>query len=247
MRVLGVKIDNLTVKQIGEKIEEFLLAGQHQVVLPYSLFLLRAQKDKKFRNILNQAALSVADGFGPVLAARLVSGQKLKRFLGVDFVRLLCQIAQATESGVFLFGGQPHVAARAARVLQRQFANLPIVGTCRGFDLDENYVINYVNNSGAEILIVALGMPKQEKWIARNLIKMPKVKIAVGVGGAFDFISGRTKRAPWWLRRSGLEWLFRLIIQPWRIKKIFRAVFGLTWLILRSKLKTKSENIKIAT
>ena len=238
MLVLGVKIDNLTKTQIERKLESFLKSdSQHQAVLPYSLFLLEARKDREFKNLLNSASLSIADGFGPVLAARILSKEKLRRLSGVDFVKLICQLATKKDEGVFLYGGREGVAVQAARVLEKKYLGLAVAGTCVGFGQGDDYVINLINATKAGILLVALGMPKQEKWIARNLKKMPAVKIAVGVGGAFDFISGRVKRAPWFLRKLGLEWLWRLIAQPWRIKNISRAVLGLWWVVLKERIK----------
>lgn len=241
MKILGVKIDSLSADQIKNELGRFFFKGQHQIVLPYSLFLLQAQKDDNFKEVLNQASLSIADGFGPALAAKIIAQKKINRFSGIDLVHLLCEVSKENKKSIFLLGGQEHVAAKTARVLKKNHKGLKVAGTYRGFDFEDNYVINYIINSRADILLVALGMPKQEKWIAQNLRKMPNVKIAVGVGGAFDFISGNVKRAPKWMQKIGLEWLFRLVVQPWRIKKICRAVFGLGWLILKNKLKKNNE------
>ncbi len=236
--VLGIKIDNLTKAQIRKKLEGFLERGQHHVILPYSLFLLEAQKDEELKNILNSASLSVSDGSGPVLAAGILNGEKLRRFSGVDLVELLCSLAADKKEKVFFYGGLEGVAAQAARKIGRKYQDLKVAGTRGGFGQSDDYIVNLINATEAHILLVALGMPKQEKWIARNFKKMPAIKIAVGVGGAFDFISGRVKRAPKWMQQSRLEWLWRLAVQPWRIKKVLRAVLGLWWLILKEKFKS---------
>ena len=100
-------------------------------------------------------------------------------------------------------------------------------------------VIKKINKAKPKILLVGLGSPKQEKWIYENLAKIPSVKVAIGVGGAFDFISGRIKRAPEFLQKIGLEWLWRLVLQPWRIKRVSKGVIGLSWLVLKSKVRNK--------
>jgi len=101
--------------------------------------------------------------------------------------------------------------------------------------MDADQIIQAVNTSGAKLLLVAYGAPKQDLWIAKHLSKMPTVRVAIGVGGTFDFLSGTIKRAPRWLRSLGLEWLWRLILQPWRIKRIWTAVVIFPMLVLMSK------------
>lgn len=247
MRVCSVKIDNLSAEEIRKKIENFLTGRQHYVVLPYSLFLLRAQKDEEFKKILNEASLSISDGFGPVLAARILNQEKLQRFFGVDFVFLLGEVAARKDKKIFLFGAQEGMAAKTARVLKNKFPDLKIAGTCPGWGRDEDYVLELINEVRPDILVVALGMPKQEKWIIKNLSRMPSVKIAVGVGGAFDFISGRVKRAPGYLQKTGLEWLWRIFVEPRKLLRNLKAVGGLSWLILEHKLKRQKSKRKTTT
>ena len=113
------------------------------------------------------------------------------------------------------------------------------------YDPDANeQIINNINNSGADILFVAFGHNKQEKWIYENLAKMPSVKIAMGVGGAFDYISGKIKRAPCWMRKIGLEWMYRLMRQPQRIIRIFNATLKFIWLFIRYKFTINNEQKK---
>jgi N-acetylglucosaminyldiphosphoundecaprenol N-acetyl-beta-D-mannosaminyltransferase len=237
VRVLEVKINNLTRSQIEEKLNYFLRGqGQHQIVLPYSLFLMEAQKNRSFKNILNEASLSIADGFGPVLAARILNKENLRRLTGVDFIKLVCQAAQKNNQSVFLFGGKKGVAAKTAQALKNKCLGLRVAGLCDGFG-DYDRAVNLIKEARPDILLVALGMVTQEKWIAQNLSKMPSVKIAAGVGGAFDFISGNVKRAPAWMQKIGLEWLWRVAVQPARIGKVTRAIAGLWWLILKFKMQ----------
>lgn len=230
--ILGVKIDNLTINQALEKIESFLTDGeQHYIVTLNPEFLVSAQKDKKFREILEQADLAVADGVGLVLAAWFL-GQPLKgRITGVDLMEKICQRAAERGWPVFLFGGREGAAEEAAERLRGKYQGL------RTKEINNSQIMN--NELGIKnnaILFVALGAPKQEKWIRENLKKMSLVKVAMGCGGAFDFIGGRVRRAPKIIRGVGLEWLWRLILQPWRIGRIYRAIVVFTWLVVREKL-----------
>lgn len=217
--IFGVKIDNLTMDEALERIKGF-------VVLPYSEFIVRAQKDQEFKNILNSADFCLCEGRGLWLMARFLKKPIKEPISGVDLIHNL-------KGKIFLLGGKEGVAKKVKEKLDTK-----VVGTEHGYQ-DLKKVIKKINKAKPEILLVSLGSPKQEKWIYENLAKMPSVKMAVGVGGAFDFISGRVKRAPKVLQKIGLEWLWRLILQPWRIKRVFEGVVGLSWLVVRTKVKNK--------
>lgn len=217
--IFGVKIDNLTMDEALERIKGF-------VVLPYSEFIVRAQKDEEFRNILNSADFCLCEGRGLWLMARFLKKPIKEPISGVDLIYSL-------KGKIFLLGGKEGVAKKVKEKLTTK-----VVGTEHGHQ-DLKKVIKKINKAKPKILLVGLGSPKQEKWIYENLAKMPSVKMAVGVGGAFDFISGRVKRAPKFLQKIGLEWLWRLILQPWRIKRVFEGVVGLSWLVIRTKVKNK--------
>ena len=217
--IFGVKIDNLTMDEALERIKGF-------VVLPYSEFIVRAQKDQEFKNILNSADFCLCEGRGLWLVARFLKKPIKESINGVDLIHNL-------KGKIFLFGGKEGVARKVKEKLDTK-----VVGTEHGHQ-DLKKVIKKVNKAKPNILLVGLGSPKQEKWIYENLAKMPSVKMAVGVGGAFDFISGRVKRAPKFLQKIGLEWLWRLILQPWRIKRVSKGVIGLSWLVVRTKVKNR--------
>lgn len=219
--LFGIQFDNLTMDEAVEKIKGF-------VVLPYSEFVVRAQKDEEFRKTLNQADFCLCEGRGLHLMARLL-GKNLKEPInGIELIKNL-------KGRIFLFGATQEVVERTAEKLGERIA-----GFEHGY---QNYdgVINKINQIKPEILLVGLGSPKQEKFIAENLSKMPCVKLAIGVGGAFDFISGRVKRAPKIFQKSGLEWLWRLILQPQRISRIFRGIGGLICLTLKYMLPLKKK------
>lgn len=234
MYILGVRIDNLSLEKSLDRINGFLTDGrQHYIVLPYSDFLVRAQKDEEFKRILNQADLSLSDGVGPVLASHIAGQEALKgRVTGIDLIWALFA-GLGVKHGVFLFGAKEGAAQEAAKNILQKAPQAKIAGTINGYVGDEE-AISAINRSGAEILLVALGMPKQEKWIYDNLKKMPNVKVAIGVGGAFDFISGRIRRAPRFMQKIGLEWLWRLFAQPSHWRKTWRSIVVFSWLAIKS-------------
>jgi N-acetylglucosaminyldiphosphoundecaprenol N-acetyl-beta-D-mannosaminyltransferase len=247
--ILGVRIDNLTMNQALQRIEGFLTDGrQHYIVTPNPEFLILAQKDRRFRRILNQADLAIPDGVGLIFASWFLRQPLKRRVAGTDLMEKICQRAASREWPVFLVGGQTGTAEKATANLKSRYPGLKIGGCSFGGDpfdykdlqTEQNRpdLADRTSQTGplqSTILFVALRMPKQEKWIAQNLAKLPSVRLAIGVGGAFNFISGRVRRAPRPFRLAGLEWLWRLGRQPWRIKRIFRAVVVFPWLVIRSK------------
>jgi len=236
IEIFGIKFDDLKMGEVLEKIKGFLESvqdKQYYIVLPYSEFVVKAQKDEEFRNILNQADLCLCEGRGLWLMTKFL-GRKIKESInGIELIYKLNQELRIKNQGIFLFGGKTGVAEKVREKLGKG-----VIGVENGYQ-DFNKAIEKINLAKPEILLVGLGSPKQEKFIYENLNKMPSIKLAIGIGGAFDFISGRVKRAPRILRKIGMEWLWRLIMQPKRIKRIFKGVSGLLLLTLK-----KSANIK---
>ena len=227
IEILGVKIDNLTIDEALEKIKGFLANGnQHYIVLPYSEFIVRAQKDKEFKDILNKASLSLCESRGLWFVSKFLGKSFKESIAGVDLIYKL-------KGKIFLLGGKKGVVEKVKEKLGAE-----VIGAEHGYqNLDK--IIEKINKVKPNILLVALGSPKQEKWIYKNLKKIPSVKVIIGVGGAFNFISGRIKRAPRFFQKVGLEWLWRLILQPWRIKRIYNGVIKFSWLVLKCKILNK--------
>ena len=202
--------------------------------------IVKAQKDENFREVLNKGDLNICDGVGLSLASGV------KRIPGIDFMLETCQIVSEENKSIFLLGSwSDEVIQKTAEKLQTRFSGLKIVGWDKGekilekinghleYDETKNAeIIKKINNSSANMLFVAFGMGKQEKWISENLPKLISVKIAMGVGGAFDYISGTLPRAPRFLRQIGLEWMYRLIHQPGRICRIFNATIKFIYYFL---------------
>jgi len=244
--ILGVKIDNLSLQEILEKVKQFLDSkNQHYIVTPNPEFLVAAAKDQNFKEILNYADIACADGVGLLKAAKFLN-KRLQRVTGVDLVLAISELAAENDHPVYLLGAAEMIAAEAANNLQKKFPNLKIVGAESGGEIIDPKqadieLINRINEAKPKIIFIALGQVKQEKWIFYNLDKMPSIKLAIGVGGALDYISGAIRRAPKFLRQIGLEWLFRLIQQPSRWRRILNAVLVFPFLIIKFKILKKDK------
>jgi len=184
-------------------------------------FIMTARRDARFADVLRRADLCVPDGVGVVWAARLLGAPVTERVTGSDGIYRIC--ARAAQEGwrVYLLGAAPGVAERTAHRLQQHYSGLLVAGTHSGSPDDADWpdIQRRVRASRADVLLVAFGHPRQEFWINGHRAELP-VAVALGVGGAFDFVAGVTQRAPQWMQRLGLEWLHRLIQQPWRWRRM---------------------------
>ena len=195
--------------------------GCHQITTPNAEFVMRARWDQPFRVVLNAAALSVPDGAGLLLAGRLLGTPLREQVTGTDLAVRLAELCAAEGLRLFLLGAGEGVAAEAGRRLQMRFPGLEVAGAYAGSPGvdDEGAILGRIRAAGpVDVLLVAFGAPAQEMWIARNLPRTG-ARLAMGVGGALDFIAGRVPRAPRWLRRVGFDWLYRLVRQPWRWRR----------------------------
>lgn len=215
--ILGVKIDDVDMAEALSIVEKWIWKpGKHYIVTPNPEFIVAAQKDPVFKEMLNGADLAIPDGAGLKL-----SGKVKNTVSGTDFMERLIRLAAEKGFVVGFLGGKDGVAKRCAECLLRKYPNLKISYISSGGIVGKNGNPSLTTNyklPPTDLLFVAFGHIKQEKWIATNLEKIP-VHVAMGVGGAFDYLSGDVPRAPKWIRDLGFEWLFRLILQPWRIKR----------------------------
>lgn len=239
--ILGIKLDQLDLKQAKNKVREFVDSNRlNLIVTPNPEFLLAARESQDFKKILNSADLSLPDGTGLVLAAHYLGLPKINRISGCDFVWELASYASQNSWSLYILGGERGVARKAAQSLLVQYPELKINGATSGYNKQnqmkgDQELADLINHARPDILLVAFGAPKQELWIARNRDKLHSVKVAMGVGGAFDYLAGRVRRAPKLIRKLGLEWLFRLIIQPSRIKRIYNAVIKFPIVVIFNK------------
>jgi N-acetylglucosaminyldiphosphoundecaprenol N-acetyl-beta-D-mannosaminyltransferase len=235
--ILGVPIDPATFGGLLDSIAEWIAAddGLHQICTVSPEFVMIAQDNQQFMRALHAADLCVADGVGLLFAARFLGHRLPERVTGSDGTPLIARRAAREGWSLFLLGAAPGVAERAADCLIRQNPGLRVVGTWAGNPApdEEKDIIARVNASGADILLVAYGAPHQDLWIARNRYRL-NVSVAIGVGGSLDFVAGVVPRAPRWMRRLALEWLFRLIRQPWRWRRMLRLP-RFIWAVLRHR------------
>lgn len=180
--------------------------------------IMKAQEDEKLRNLLNQASYQIPDGIGIIVASKMKGGKIRQRVTGIDMMLKLCETASEHNKKIFLYGAKPGIADEAKMSLEKQFPAIQIVGTINGYEKDQQVIQQTINDSKADIVFVALGSPTQEYWIVNNMNTLYP-SVYQGVGGSFDVISGRVQRAPAIFQKFGLEWLYRLLKEPWRWKR----------------------------
>lgn len=232
--ILGVPVHYVTTAETLRQVAGYMAEPRlHQIATVNPEFVMKAQGDVRFRQVLREADLCIPDGIGLLLAARRYGRPFEERVAGSELVYHLAELAAAHGWPLFLLGAAPGVAAAAAERLQARYPGLQIAGTYSGSpDPSENEeIVALINSSGARFLYVAYGAPRQDKWIARNRDKLQTVRVALGVGGALDFIAGTAVRAPLWLQRLGLEWFYRLLREPWRWRRML-ALPRFAWRVL---------------
>lgn len=237
--ILGIPVDAHTydtwLAQIGEWIKES--ASLRQVCTVNPEFIIIAQKDPVFFHLLRHADTCIPDGIGIMLAARWLRQPLPARVTGSDGIYKIA--ARAAEAGwrLYFLGAAPGIGEKAADILRVIYPGVQIVGTSPTDPTPENIptILEHINQSGVDILLVAYGAPKQDIWIDTYRAQL-QVKVAIGVGGAFDFVAGVVPRAPDWMKKTGMEWLFRLYKQPWRWRRMLRLpLFVLNVLLYGTK------------
>jgi N-acetylglucosaminyldiphosphoundecaprenol N-acetyl-beta-D-mannosaminyltransferase len=241
-RLFGVSFHNLSFRGATHRIERMVAEHDrtHVIVTPNSPALLLARRDRGLAAAYRRADLVIPDGIGIVWATRMLGAPLKERITGIDLARLILSSAGRLGYRVFLLGGRKGVAERAADRLKQDFPGLNVVGTQHGYFDNDERVIQRISQAGPDILLVGMGVPRQEKWMADHQYRV-RTPLMIGIGGALDIFSGDCKRAPEWWQRSGLEWLYRLLRQPWRIKTVLAIprFIGLT-LLVRASLSIAS-------
>ncbi len=258
--LLGIDITKAKKEEILEYIFNSLKNSSHKyyIVTPNPEIVMYARSHPDYNQILNGAEISIPDGTGITKAARILRNESIERIGGTDFMEQICRDAAYKPVSIGLLGARDGVAEKAAECLRVKYPGVNIVFAASEWpetlaDLDRGIKIydsrfkkeiaKFLNresiflNPAIDILFVAYGAPKQEEWIAENFEKLP-VKIMMGVGGAFDYISGEVIRAPKIIRNMGFEWLYRLIKEPWRWKRQF-ALIRFIFLVFNYRLLRK--------
>ncbi len=234
VHILGVRVDNVTTRETLRRVEGFIAERQpRQIVTVNPEFVMEAQRNAAFRVVLDDAALALPDGAGLLWAAHKLGHPLRERVTGADTLPALADLSARAGYRPYLLGAAPGVAERAAAVLSARFPGLQIAGCYAGSpaETEEDAIVARVRAAAPDMLFVAYGAPRQDLWIARNLTRLG-VPVCMGVGGAFDFVAGVARRAPGWMRRAGLEWLHRLVCQPWRWRRML-ALPQFAWRVLR--------------
>ncbi|MGL4345575.1 MAG: WecB/TagA/CpsF family glycosyltransferase [Cellulosilyticaceae bacterium] len=222
--ILDIPVDKVTMEDAARKISEFVNSNElHTVFTPNPEIIMIAQEDNVLKGILQQADLVVPDGIGVVIASRMLKGEPLpERVPGFDMVQNTMKDAVYKGYRYYFLGSKPGVAHQAAENMRQKYPGIQIVGVQDGYFKQEDMpdIIEDINQSGANILLVALGAPKQEIWIDQYKEQMKYVRVAIGVGGSLDVMAGEVKRAPEFFQKVGLEWFYRLVSQPTRAKRM---------------------------
>lgn len=233
-KILGVGITAERPQKILEYVLQQIADGNRKIMIvtPNPEMLVYAYHHPTFKKLLNEANLALHDGVGLTIAAKILGVRLSQRLTGTDFIDIICR--EATRSKLFtqekpmsigFLGGRGRVAELTAECLQQRYPQLKVIFAGSEWKQPREKI---------DLLFVAYGVPKQEKWIAANLPDI-NVRAAIGVGGAFDYYSKNIPRAPYVMRKIGLEWLFRLIIQPWRIRRQF-AIIRFLYLVVKKKV-----------
>lgn len=235
--ILGVRVDDVTYEEALAHVERCVAGGDpHQIATVNVEFIMAARRSSAFRQVLAQASLCVPDSVGVVWAARRQGHSLRQRVAGVDLVERIA--ARGAERGwrIYFLGAAPGVAEQAAAVLSARYPGLKVAGCYAGSPRpeQEDEIVGWVRAARPDVLLVAYGAPRQDLWVARNQARIG-VPVALGVGGSFDFIAGVAKRAPRWVRRAGLEWLYRLIRQPWRLRRQLVIPHFMLLVLLRAR------------
>lgn len=242
--ILGVPIDRITRDEAGNITENLIKESSKSckmIFAPNVEFIMYAQKDEEYFNILKQSSLSTPDSIGVIIGAKLQKKSFKERIPGQSYFRKIIELSNEKGYSIYMLGGKPGIAEIAKENLEKIFPNVNIVGTHHGYfdENEEKEVIKEINRLEPNVLFVALGAPKQEKWIYEHRNEL-KVDVAAGQGGTYDYEAGRIKRAPVFIQKIGMEWFWRLCREPSRIKRqLVLPVYLFKLLLAKDKTKGK--------
>lgn len=236
--VLHVGFDNLTMDEAVSRAEVLLSEeAASYIVTPNPEIVWLCREDEKLKKIVDEAALVLADGIGIIYGARIL-GRPLKgRVPGIDFITVLLGKMAEKGKSVYLLGAKPGIADKAAQKLTEKYPGLKVCGTADGYFKEDGPVIEKINAVSPDLLLVCLGAPKQEYWMAENRDKL-NVKLMAGLGGSLDVFAGEVKRAPVFFQKFGLEWFYRLLKEPRRFKRMLKLPMFL-FAVMGQRIKGK--------
>lgn len=220
--VMGVRFDNVTMDEALARADALLAQpGADYCVTPNAEMVYEAMHDPDFAALLNEAALVLPDGAGAVLGAKILGTPLKGKVAGIEFAEALARRLAVTGGGLYLLGGKPGIAELAGEKLREKYPGLTICGTADGYFQEEAPVVAAVNAAAPAVLFVCLGSPKQERFMRAHQQEL-NCRLMIGLGGSLDGFAGKVKRAPKWMIRMNLEWLYRLIKEPSRFGRMLR-------------------------
>ena len=235
--MFGIEITYGKKEEIISEIERRLNNGEKMFIVTLNVsILMEAMKDPSYRKILEEASMVIPDGSGIVWALDVIANVKTDRVTGIDTMTHLCELSKRKGWKVYLLGAREDVAKKACENLRRNGVN--VVGYHHGYFEKDGEVIVEILSKKPDLLFVGMGVPKQERWIHEHFKKIP-VRLAMGVGGSIDVVSGRKKRAPEFVQKMKLEWLYRFLQSPWNKRKIPFQIMKFVFLVLRERKKRK--------
>lgn len=249
IKILGVSIDRVTMDEAVEKaVDSISKEKKYFIVTPNSEIVFHANKDKNLYDVIKKADMVVPDGIGLVIGSKIVKKPLSERVTGIDLMENLLKYANETKKSIYLIGGKEGVAQEAGIKIKEKYNNIKIAGTHHGYfkgvhtgnpgHREEILAIEHLNTANPDMVFVALGAPKQEFFIDANIDKM-NGKIFMGVGGSLDVYSGNVNRAPQIYQKLGLEWLYRLIQEPWRFKRMSALPLFLFYVLVKKDKSIK--------
>lgn len=250
--ILGVPIDDLSMEEAVQRIDQLIeRGGFHQVATANVDFLMNSMDDQELMDILHRCEIVLADGMPLVWASRIMGTPLTQRITGADLLPHLIKLSQSKKRRMFLLGATEDRSRAAAEWIEKTYPGAQLAGRysppfCALEELDHDHIIDLIEQAGVDILLVAFGNPKQEKWLAmhRNRLRVP---VCIGVGASIDFLSGQHPRAPNWMQHAGLEWLHRFIIEPRRLggryaRNAFGVLLYLSQQVFAISMQSRSSN-----
>ncbi len=247
-KILGIDVDIVSSEEAFSTFEQMMAReGFEMIVTPNSEIIENATRDPELAGLISEASLIIPDGIGLVYASKILGYDLKERVTGVDFLTKILEYLDQNGKSIYLLGSKPAsgeakgVAEAAAEQMKKRFPNLVIAGTHHGYfkEEDEAAIVEEINASGADFLCVALGAPKQEKFMWTHREELKTVRAGIGVGGSLDVWAGTVKRAPEFYQKHGLEWLYRFAKQPSRWKRMLRLPVFMIKVVFRVNPSTK--------
>lgn len=219
VNILGIKVNRISYEELYKQVLSYVKGATHKIIFtPNPEIIYKAKDDAQFCDLLNQADIGLPDGIGVLVASRISGDRISQRITGIDAFTFLCE---KMVGKIYLLGSKPGIAKKAKAQLEKSYPGIEIVGFNDGYFSDDqsDHIIDLINQSRAEILFVGLGSPRQENWLIQNRDKL-NVKVSMVIGGSMDVVSGTIKRSPELMIKLNIEWLYRLIQEPWRYKRM---------------------------